>query len=340
MKTGGWMAITEENCGQELFEYADRKGYARVFQQVAGECPYDTEDLSQEHGSKERMAWFFMQWLNPQTGKTILEEFVENTEMDAGLKAKMLQMRQLRLGEFKVVSVEGKIMKVTDAASGGLMTIELIDLSHAKRYAPGREVVSLFHPWGEVYRFNGIARIKESNDEALARLGLISPKQMMNYYTDQSINDAESIILYRHSTVSSIVNKYPFQWVDGMCKALGVRERFKDDKAKSIASVLKTGKVTEILGGLPKESGDALAFVLERGGIVKYSQLSDKFGDEDSFFWNERPPKSAAGLLRLHGFLYVGKMALDNSGRLYRVALVPQELRELLSAACREWDLE
>ena len=298
------VTITEENWKDALLEFAEGKKYYGEFGKAAESCPYDVRDLPQELAAKECLSWFMFQWVNPATGKTICEEFAENTEIDAGFKAKILRTRQMRQGEFEILGKDGLVLRVKDTESGQVLDAKLSDQSHVGMYSLGRRIRQLIFPWEDgLYHFAGVTRFKESEDEVLARYGLISPKQTMDFYLDQSIGKAESIIIYRHSTVSSIINKYPSGWVDGMCKALGVRERIKDDKVRSIASVLKSGKVTELLGGLPKESGDALHFILERGGVVKYSQLSGKFGDEIGFFWKEHPPKSAVGILRLHGFL-------------------------------------
>jgi len=168
----------------------------------------------------------------------------------------------------------------------------------------------------------------------MARLGLVSAKMLKNWYERDRIKKAESILVHENSTVSSIVNKYPAQWVDGICKSLELNTKGrKSKKAKMIAEKLKSD-IHDVLEKLPEKSLEALAFVLKKDGIVKYSQVSRRFDDEIGFWWNEHPRVSTVGMLRSHGLLYVGKKPFGD--RLYKVALVPQELRETLTEALRK----
>lgn len=127
------------------------------------------------------------------------------------------------------------------------------------------------------------------------------------------------------------MNKYPCQWVDGICKALKLSTKArKNEKAKMIAEKLNSD-IESVLENLPKESLKALAFVLKKGGIVKYSQLSRRFDDEIGFWWNEHPQVSTVGMLRSRGLLFVGKKAFGD--RMYKVAIVTEELRQTLRKA-------
>ena len=66
--------------------------------------------------------------------------------------------------------------------------------------------------------------------------------------------------------------------------------------------------------------------MLHRGGwVLKYGQLTKQFSSETTFWWNEDPPTSDIGVLRLHGFIVIGK--LPEGGKHYKVAVVPVELR-------------
>ena len=57
--------------------------------------------------------------------------------------------------------------------------------------------------------------------------------------------------------------------------------------------------------------------------------LSEELADDaDGWFWNEAPPTSILGRLRLHGLAFVGRSA--TAGR--RAVVVPRELREPLVA--------
>ena len=62
--------------------------------------------------------------------------------------------------------------------------------------------------------------------------------------------------------------------------------------------------------------------------VEKYSQLKSRFDDEITRGWDEDPPKSTIGIIRLHALLIVGKIGI--SGRMYKIAVVPLELREVI----------
>lgn len=91
-----------------------------------------------------------------------------------------------------------------------------------------------------------------------------------------------------------------------------------------------TDRGLEVLEKLPPESREALRMVLKAGGCVRYNQLPKKFGGEedDSYFWESEPPASTIGILRLYALLFVGKAGI--SGRMYKIAVVPRDIREEL----------
>src|SRR5207247_3458201 len=86
--------------------------------------------------------------------------------------------------------------------------------------------------------------------------------------------------------------------------------------------LLKDGKK------IPERSIEALRTLMENGFVMKYGALSRRFTAEVGFWWNDQPPESEIGLLRLHGLVAVGKMPMH--GRLFRVALIPVDLRQIV----------
>jgi hypothetical protein len=68
-----------------------------------------------------------------------------------------------------------------------------------------------------------------------------------------------------------------------------------------------------------------LRLLFAKRWILRYGVLAKQFSDEIGMWWNEKPPKSDIGLLRLHGLVVVGRMSSPR--RLYKVAVVPVELR-------------
>lgn len=102
------------------------------------------------------------------------------------------------------------------------------------------------------------------------------------------------------------------------------------DEMEKIISKLTT-QLDDVIEKLPPEARDALKLALKNGGWVRYNQLSKKFGgeEEDSYWWETEPPTSTIEILRLHALLFVGKAGI--SGRMYKVAVVPKDIREGLA---------
>lgn len=174
---------------------------------------------------------------------------------------------------------------------------------------------------------------EENNGETkriFEALGLVSPGMIMKYLEKSWRTEHESQPINLNTTISAGLNKYPVEWINGICKALEISTKGKKkDKIAQISRKLTT-RLIEVIEKIPPELLDALKLVIEAGGWVRYNQLSRKYGSEenDSYWWESDPPKSAIGMLRLHGLLFVGKAGLK--GRLYKVAVVPKEIREQL----------
>jgi len=162
---------------------------------------------------------------------------------------------------------------------------------------------------------------------------IVSPDALMSHIEDQWRADAEATPITIHSKHSAALNKLPAEWINGVCIALGLSPAGKKgDKTKQIVAHLSDRKnLQRTVAALPQLCRDALQFVLDDGGWVKYGRLSRRFGDEagDGWWWAQKePPTSVIGQLRVQGLLFVGKAAIQS--RNYRVAVIPKELRTLL----------
>ena len=106
--------------------------------------------------------------------------------------------------------------------------------------------------------------------------------------------------------------------------------------AALIVSLTDQKALTRSVIELPLHARAALRRILDRGGWTRLSELTRLFGGMkgDGWFWDEQPPRSSLGELRRRGLLYIGKTALTRSGaagkRLFKVAVIPQDLRPLL----------
>jgi hypothetical protein len=163
--------------------------------------------------------------------------------------------------------------------------------------------------------------------------GIDTPTQdkLMYSYEKSMKKKQDSIQISLNTRIAVVLNKYPSQWVDGICEALGIPvKNVKREKVLATADMLSdVAKLRGIIDELPKDSLKALRFVYENGGWVRYGQLTKRFGGEeekDSWWWNEKPPASPIGQLRLHGLLAVGKNPMK--GRMYKVVVIPKEVRE------------
>lgn len=108
----------------------------------------------------------------------------------------------------------------------------------------------------------------------------------------------------------------------------GGREESLPEKAESCFLDLLRQVVKQELSS---EECCLLSLLLEKdGGPVPTGSLTRRFGseDDDGWFWNETPPTSVMGRLRLYGLAFIGRTAVD--GRLVRSMVIPKELRPLL----------
>lgn len=82
----------------------------------------------------------------------------------------------------------------------------------------------------------------------------------------------------------------------------------------------------------PADVRAALRYVQDAGGWCKLQALTRRFGtlDGDGFFWDESPPSSTIGRLRLRGLLYVGRAVIE--GKRHKVAVIPADLRDIVAS--------
>ncbi|MBM4464036.1 MAG: tetratricopeptide repeat protein [Chloroflexi bacterium] len=115
-----------------------------------------------------------------------------------------------------------------------------------------------------------------------------------------------------------------------MASALDIRRPAAIRKAELITLLAESLADAEVVGrawrGLTSEEQEALRFVLDRGGMVPYDEVSREYGDDlgDHFYWYYHEPETTIGRLRLHGLLFEG-------GHENEVVLViPMEVQRIL----------
>jgi hypothetical protein len=161
---------------------------------------------------------------------------------------------------------------------------------------------------------------------------------LMDHFAQEWRDQVESKSIQLNTSLQAALNKQPGVWIEAIYDALGLGEAVrKSERVKAIVAKLPLPDfLPGVLRELPEESRQALRLVMEKGGWVKYGELVKPFGTEegDGWFWNQQPPTSTLGLLRLHGLVFVGRAGIG--GRQWKVAVVPKELRAALAEVTPE----
>jgi hypothetical protein len=143
-------------------------------------------------------------------------------------------------------------------------------------------------------------------------------------------------------SLNAALGKTPTKWIDAACRVNRVALKGavrRDRRAKIIALVsalTNPDELAQCVREMPAHARAALRRVVENGGWLRLNELTRDFGgmEGDGWFWDEEPPTSSLGELRRRALLYVGKTSLNKEGRsgkrLFKVAVVPQDLRYLL----------
>lgn len=326
------MRVTEDNILQLLADYTRWKYEDEVLRSI-DECPYDLDLTDEELVYKQVLTWFMLERINPATGKSVLEEFIEQfIKRDDSLANKVRGLGHLMAGTFVILSREGNIiaLECESPSSSQRFTVWVVP-EHAENYIPGRRVKGRIYRWGDVYRFAGITKIEKSDEEIFRETGIIMPSVMMKWYEDRFLKQAESILVNNRSSLSSLLNKLPWTWINGICSSLKVSKRGnKRGKVKRIVAILNSPHLKDIVYALPEDARNTLVFVMWKGGMIRYSELVKKFDDDTGMWWEENPPSSAVGILRRHGLLVVGRT--PRGDRFYKVAVIPKEIMQQLSS--------
>lgn len=135
--------------------------------------------------------------------------------------------------------------------------------------------------------------------------------------------------------LQSCLSSYSKDNLVAMARALDVRGTAGIRKAELIALLTESLADSEVVkrawGTLGSEEQEALRFVLNRGGMVPYDEVSRQYGDdlEDHFYWYYHEPETTIGRLRLHGLLFEGEHEDEV------VLVIPTEVRELLEGLAK-----
>ncbi|HJH32127.1 MAG TPA: hypothetical protein C5S50_08135 [Methanosarcinaceae archaeon] len=314
--------IDEENVNQAIFEYANDKygnQSQELFDRYVDEFPEKDVEMPDEIWRNNFLAWLFFEKVLPKTGKTIAEEFAENTpELSPEMEKNVLQMKNVLRSNFIVISKKGLFLKIKDRKSGDVYNVKL----HAPTpISPNSAITGRIHPSGNHYRFSGVYQMSTSPL-------ILDPDVLFGAYENDKLKKIESIPLRRSSSLKSILNKYPAHWIDWMCTHYDLKGGLKKDKVRRIDDKI-VNDLPPIILKLPEKSKEALALCVEQGGVVKYGKLKN-YDDDMDFFWEGEKTVSTIGMLRQKGLMVVGKMVFGD--RKFKVAYIPVEIREELKS--------
>jgi tetratricopeptide (TPR) repeat protein len=103
----------------------------------------------------------------------------------------------------------------------------------------------------------------------------------------------------------------------------------KSSLISNLVDVMTDPEILEIAvqEDLDEEDRQALAWMLEHGGVRPWNEFIGRFGDDfdESPYWQWHDPETVPGYLRMTGMLAVGKLGEEH------VAVIPAELRPILA---------
>jgi hypothetical protein len=313
--------IDEDDLPQAILNYASRK-YDR---QIEGLCEKYVEefpekdcDLPDEDWQKNFLCWLIYEKVLPQTGKTIAEEFIEQSpEVSPEMKKNALLMRNMIRSKFEIISEKGVLMQFKDSHTKKIYPVKRH--KNGPKYPVNTVVTGRIFPFGDHYRTTGFFFLQ--TDPFLFNINMF-----MDAYDTEQLNVVEGIILRSRSSFASVMNKYPMHWINWMCQQYQITQRLKKDKVRAIEQKVRSDLST-IYHDLPKKSREVLHLCMNNGGVVKY-RLLHRYDDDLRFLWEDHPVSSPIGVLRQKGLLFIGTMWLGQ--RKYKVAFIPVEFRNAL----------
>lgn len=179
-------------------------------------------------------------------------------------------------------------------------------------------------------------------------------EELARYLGDRWRAEEDNKVIRVNLSLTTALNRIPAKWLDAACQAnqLTLQGALRPNRRTKVAALVAALTSKEALRrcviGLPPRARAALRRVIDHGGWMRLADLTRDFGamDGDGWFWDEDPPTSCLGELRRRALLFVGRTSLTKEGRpgkrLFKVAVVPKDIRDLLksilseSAICRE----
>lgn len=326
--------VTENNAIRLLTDYVAWKYMDIDIMKLKDECTYELKFIDDEELIFNQIfMWLVFQRRDPYTGKLAVEEFVEKYVKDnKDLATKMMKIRNITKDVFLILGNKGDVVFLKDS-NNKRFNVRVFPKHQSALYTVGRRVSVRIYPWGkDQYRFASISKLMVKRDDEIKReRGMVTPDVFMNWNEKDFKQDAESIIINTNSSLQSILNKFPSEWIDAICVNLGIKKIGKKNEKvnKIIATLVAPTTLQDIIKTLPNTSLQVLKIVKQNDGVMRYNELVKRYnGDDFSLWWKKNPPKTPIGILRIRGLLMVGK--IPKGERLYKTAIIPKELIKIL----------
>lgn len=326
----GIRIIHQGNVVKTLVDWA-QKNYAEELDRHIGEYPYPLNFDTEKSQRGQVLTWFVLEWKNPRTGTTILEEFAGKFIKNPEKAAVFRQFGQVIYGSFRIIErVSNHVVDVVDRDTQKEYRVEF-----ANKIPPCIHFSGYIHPWEEEYRATGVVMFEmlpadgefitpDMQDELLRRL--MKEKQ----------DKAEAVLISATAKLSTYLRNQPVELVTMTAEFLGVPEGKKRERIAAIGAALSGDGADHIIKSLPKKERACLLYVHRSPqNAVKHEELESRFGRDDfDTFLSERGARSVMGRLREKGLLMVGRKVIQD--RRYKVAAVPAEMWAALDALTPE----
>lgn len=153
-----------DDVKQAVLDYAKENYPEEALRKARSEYPYSSAGLSDEQAFGDLMEWFILERVQPSTGKTIVREYAEKSRLSPEMKKRILQMEDVRFGEYEVLNVD-------EETERGRFHITLKDQNnqryevavvgeHLAKCRKGWIAVGRLHPWENSHRLAGVMRLK------------------------------------------------------------------------------------------------------------------------------------------------------------------------------------
>jgi hypothetical protein len=321
------MAGIEDTIQDSVLDYVISK-YEKDIDSSVSEYPYleiygRLMEKKPEMFWKDVLLWFSFERLLPN-GKTPLEEFVDAKVTNEEEREVLHSIKNMIHGEFEVVRVNENVISLK-SENGKIY--DTLFYNDGNFYRKGMHLKTRLYKFGEFYRFGGISMTAVRTEDFIK----MQTDMLINSWQEHQIEHFEDIIIGPSTKLQVVLNKYPFQWIDGIYTNLKLSgDGLKDKKVKHIVSALTREKIFQVIKNLPSDSKEVLNIIIKDGGLTKLSNIKE-FSYDDGFFWNESKPKSAIGILRSNALIVIGKYWFKS--KRYKIAAIPSDIIEYVKVA-------